>query len=168
MSEIAQVLAAIEELAARGEPMALATIVAVRGSTYRRPGARLLVPKDGEPIGNISGGCLEGDVERIGREVIIDRGPRLELFDLRADDDAVWGYGLGCNGAIEVFIEPVDAPACAALLGALERGERCCLATVVSEMSLRSNAKVTICALCGARLSSKTLMPTLPAWVVTP
>lgn len=135
MSELREVLTAIRDDAASAERMALATVVGVTGSTYRQPGARLLVRSRGTSIGNISGGCLEGDVERIGREVIIDRGPRLELFDLRADDDAVWGYGLGCNGAIEVFIEPVDAPACAALLGALERGERCCLATVVSSTS---------------------------------
>ena len=52
VSEITDVLEAIESLSARGEKMALATIVAVRGSTYRRPGARLLVPEDGAPIGN--------------------------------------------------------------------------------------------------------------------
>jgi len=61
MSEITDVLAAIESLSAKGERMALATIVAVRGSTYRRPGARLLVPEDRAPIGKLSGGCLAGD-----------------------------------------------------------------------------------------------------------
>src|SRR4051794_41856172 len=60
MSEIVDVLAAIERLGARGQRMALATIVAVRGSTYRRPGARLLVPEQGAPVGNLSGGCLGG------------------------------------------------------------------------------------------------------------
>ena len=88
--------------------MALATAVATRGSTYRRAGARLLVPAEGEPIGNISGGCLEGDVARIGREVIASGEPRLVEFDMTADDDAVWGYGLGCNGAIELFVEPTQ------------------------------------------------------------
>jgi xanthine/CO dehydrogenase XdhC/CoxF family maturation factor len=53
VSEIGDVLAAIESLSAKGERMALATIVAVRGSTYRRPGARLLVPEDGSPVGNL-------------------------------------------------------------------------------------------------------------------
>jgi xanthine dehydrogenase accessory factor len=111
VSEIAEVLAAIESLSAKGERMALATIVAVRGSTYRRPGARLLVPEEGAPIGNISGGCLEGDVADLAR-VVMDQGtPRLAGWDLTADDDAVWGLGLGCNGAIEVFIEPADRAA---------------------------------------------------------
>ncbi|MGZ4273662.1 MAG: XdhC family protein [Solirubrobacteraceae bacterium] len=108
MSELSDLLDAAEAMAARGEPMALATVVATRGSTYRRAGARLLVPAEGEPIGNISGGCLEGDVARIGREVIASGEPRLVEFDMTADDDAVWGYGLGCNGAIELWIEPTQ------------------------------------------------------------
>src|SRR5712691_12565177 len=108
MSEISDVLAAIESLSEKGERMALATIVAVRGSTYRRPGARLLVPENGAPIGNISGGCLEGDVADLARVVMREGTARLAGWDLTADDDAVWGLGLGCNGAIEVFIEPAD------------------------------------------------------------
>jgi xanthine dehydrogenase accessory factor len=88
--------------------MALATIVAVRGSTYRRPGARLLVPERGDLVGNISGGCLEGAVADEARLVMRDGRPRVVGFDLTADDDAVWGLGLGCNGAIEVFVEPAD------------------------------------------------------------
>ena len=67
MSEIVDVLSAIERLQSEGQRMALATIVAVRGSTYRRPGARLLVPETGAPIGNISGGCLENDVADMAR-----------------------------------------------------------------------------------------------------
>ena len=135
MSELTDVLSAIVADAESAGGMALATVVGVTGSTYRRAGARLLVRERGRAIGNISGGCLEGDVERIGREVIVDRRPRLELFDLRADDDAVWGYGLGCNGAIEVFIEPADPAIARRLLGAVEHGERRCLATVISSTS---------------------------------
>jgi xanthine dehydrogenase accessory factor len=111
VSEITDVLAAIGSLSAKGERMALATIVAVRGSTYRRPGARLLVPEDGAPIGNISGGCLEGDVADMARLVMDEGRARLAAWDLTADDDAVWGLGLGCNGAIEVFIEPAEKAA---------------------------------------------------------
>ena len=111
MSEITDVLEAIESLSAKGERMALATIVAVRGSTYRRPGARLLVPEEGAPVGNISGGCLEGDVADMARVVMTEGTARLAGWDLTADDDAVWGLGLGCNGAIEVFIEPADQAA---------------------------------------------------------
>jgi xanthine dehydrogenase accessory factor len=108
MSELQEVLRAIQEGAARGDEMALATIVAIRGSTYRREGARLLVPADGAPIGTISGGCLEGEVCDIAGEVMAERRPRLLHFDLTADDEAVWGWGLGCNGVIDVFVEPAD------------------------------------------------------------
>jgi xanthine/CO dehydrogenase XdhC/CoxF family maturation factor len=125
MSELSDLLDAAEAIAARGEPMALATVVATRGSTYRRAGARLLVPAEGEPIGNISGGCLEEDVARIGREVIASGEPRLVEFDMTADDDAVWGYGLGCNGAIELFVEATAGAL--ESVGALRSGHGACL-----------------------------------------
>jgi len=133
VSEIGDVLQAIESLSAKGERMALATIVAVRGSTYRRPGARLLVPEDGAPIGNISGGCLEGDVTDMARVVMEEGRARLAGWDLTADDDEVWGLGLGCNGAIEVFIEPADraAEVAGALRMALEEERPISVVTVL-------------------------------------
>ena len=133
MSEIGDVLQAIESLSAKGQKMALATIVAVRGSTYRRPGARLLVPEDGAPIGNISGGCLEGDVTDMAKLVMAEGKARLAGWDLTADDDDVWGLGLGCNGAIEVFIEPADraAEVAGALRMALEEERRISVVTVL-------------------------------------
>ena len=134
VSELTQILDAIEKAQARGEPMALATIVATTGSTYRHAGARLLIPADGEPIGNISGGCLEDDVARIGREVMRTGEPRLASFDLTADEDAVWGYGLGCNGSFEVFVEPTDGALATA--DAL-RHDRGLLTTVLSGPSCR-------------------------------
>lgn len=133
MSELTDVLRAIESLSARGEKLALATIVAVRGSTYRRPGARLLVPEDGAPIGNISGGCLENDVADVARIVMTEGHARVVSFDLTADDDAVWGWGLGCNGAIELFVEPADkaAEVAGALRMALEEEHPICMVTVL-------------------------------------
>jgi xanthine dehydrogenase accessory factor len=109
MREIADILRAMQELEERGEPVALATIVSARGSTYRREGARLLVPRDGETVGNLSGGCLEGDVAETARRVIEDGRPQLLQFDLTTEDEAVWGWGLGCNGAIDVYVERADA-----------------------------------------------------------
>ena len=91
--------------------MALATIVGVRGSTYRREGARLLVPAEGKPVGTISGGCLEGDVRAAAAEVMEEGVPRLLHFDLTADDEVVWGWGLGCNGVVDVFVEPGEGAA---------------------------------------------------------
>src|SRR6266536_690475 len=108
MSELQDVLRAIEDGRNRGDRMALATIVGVKGSTYRREGARLLVPANGKPIGTISGGCLEGDVREAAAEVMRDGVPRLLHFDLTADDEVVWGWGLGCNGIVDVFVEPAE------------------------------------------------------------
>ena len=133
MSELTDVLSAIESLSARGEKLALATIVSVKGSTYRRPGARLLVPEDGAPVGNISGGCLEGDVADVARIVMREGVARIASWDLTADDDDVWGLGLGCNGAIEVFVEPADkaAEVAGALRMALEEERPICMVTVL-------------------------------------
>jgi xanthine/CO dehydrogenase XdhC/CoxF family maturation factor len=133
MSELTDVLASIESLSARGEKLALATIVAVKGSTYRRPGARLLVPEEGDLVGNISGGCLENDVADVARIVMREGMARIVSFDLTADDDAVWGWGLGCNGAFELFVEPADkaAEVAGALRMALEEERPICMVTVL-------------------------------------
>ena len=148
VSEIGEVLAAIEALSAKGERMALATIVAVRGSTYRRPGARLLVPEEGSPVGNISGGCLEGDVADMARVVMDEGRARLAGWDLTADDDAVWGLGLGCNGAIEVFIEPAEkaAEVAGVLRTALEEGRPISVVTVVesSHAAVEPGARLVV------------------------
>jgi xanthine dehydrogenase accessory factor len=133
VSELIDVLQAIESLSARGEKLALATIVAVRGSTYRRPGARLLVPEEGDLVGNISGGCLENDVADVAKIVMHEGTARIVSFDLTADDDAVWGWGLGCNGAFELFVEPADkaAEVAGALRMALEEERPICMVTVL-------------------------------------
>jgi xanthine/CO dehydrogenase XdhC/CoxF family maturation factor len=133
VSELTDVLTAIESLSARGERLGLATIVAVKGSTYRRPGARLLVPAEGEVIGNISGGCLESDVADVARIVMREGVARIVSFDLTADDDAVWGWGLGCNGALELFVEPADkaAEVAGALRMALEEERPIAMVTVL-------------------------------------
>ncbi len=133
MNELTEILKSVDETAARGEPSALATIVGVRGSTYRRAGARLLITGSNQMTGNISGGCLEGDVAVVAGEVMEQRTPRLMTYDLTADDDAVWGLGLGCNGVIEVFVEPTSAGDLLwrAARAALERDESVVIATVI-------------------------------------
>jgi xanthine dehydrogenase accessory factor len=136
MSETAEVLEAISSFDAEGRKIALATIVGVTGSTYRRPGARLLVAEDGKMVGNLSGGCLEGEVHGVAQIVMESGESRLELYDLTADDEVVWGWGLGCNGAIEVFIEPADKAV--ELAGAIRRAideERPVVAATVLESS---------------------------------
>lgn len=109
MKELIEILDAIDVFAAKGEKMAVATIVGVRGSTYRREGARLLLTGSQQMVGNISGGCLESDVMVVAEDVMATGTPRLVTYDLTADDDVVWGLGLGCNGAVDIFVEPVDS-----------------------------------------------------------
>jgi xanthine/CO dehydrogenase XdhC/CoxF family maturation factor len=113
--------------------MALATIVGVKGSTYRREGARLLIPEHGEPVGTISGGCLEGDIAAAAAEVIESGAPRLLRFDLTADDEVVWGWGLGCNGVIDVFVEPAEGAfaTAAAMRRAIDGRDALAVVTVI-------------------------------------
>lgn len=106
MSEIDEILDAAVAHRERGEAYALATVVAVRGSSYRRPGARLLVPNDGAPIGLISGGCLEEEAARMARRAIHTDTPILVTIDHSAEGDELWGMGLGCRGVIDLLAEP--------------------------------------------------------------
>lgn len=121
MNDLDAVLAAATDCDAAGERWALATVIAVRGSTYRRPGARLLVPEHGAPVGLVSGGCLEEEVARLGREAL-ERGVPVQItIDHSAEGDEVWGSGLGCRGILELIAEP---PALAAETVAALRAAR--------------------------------------------
>jgi xanthine dehydrogenase accessory factor len=84
---------------------ALATLVAVEGSSYRRPGARLLMPGDGTRLGSISGGCLEEDVLARAHRVRSTGMPETVVYDTTSENDLVWGVGLGCHGIVRVLIE---------------------------------------------------------------
>jgi xanthine dehydrogenase accessory factor len=106
MGELEEILAAAASLDARGEPYALATVVRVDGSSYRRPGARLLVPGDGRPVGLISGGCLEEEAARLARAAFDGDRPMLVKIDHSAEGDELWGLGLGCRGVVHLFAEP--------------------------------------------------------------
>ena len=122
MSEIDEVLEAARVLRDAGTPAALATVVSVRGSSYRRPGARLLVPANGRPVGLISGGCLEEEAARLAREAIALDTPVMVTIDHSAEGDELWGMGLGCRGIVDLLAEP---PSMAAeTLTALETARR--------------------------------------------
>jgi len=107
--EINDILNAFKVAQQEGRQTALATVVHVEGSSYRRPGARMLIEDNGQLTGAISGGCLEGDALRKALLVMNERKSRLVTYDTMDDDDAKFGVGLGCNGIIQVLIEPVDA-----------------------------------------------------------
>lgn len=108
-----QVLAIVAEWSRKQIPFVLATVVGVRGSTYRGLGARQLIASDGTMVGTVSGGCLDNDLIAIAAEMQSADPARIVEFDLTADDEAVWGWGIGCNGVTQLLIE--SAPAALAL-----------------------------------------------------
>jgi xanthine dehydrogenase accessory factor len=108
MKEIIDIVAAYEKAIKYNKKTALATVVLVEGSAYRRAGARMLITEDGQLTGAISGGCLEGDALRKARMVILQQEPLLVTYDTMDDDDAKLGVGLGCNGIIHILIEPIN------------------------------------------------------------
>jgi xanthine/CO dehydrogenase XdhC/CoxF family maturation factor len=106
--EIRNILNAYKIAQQQKRQTALATVVHVEGSSYRRPGARMLIEDNGQLTGAISGGCLEGDALRKALLVMTKKRSRLVTYDTMDDDDAKFGVGLGCNGIIQVLIEPID------------------------------------------------------------
>jgi xanthine dehydrogenase accessory factor len=108
MKEIRDIIQAFEEARQKGRQTALATVVHVEGSSYRRPGARMLVTDEGQLTGAISGGCLEGDALRKALFALSLDKKMLVTYDTTDEDDAKLGIGLGCNGIIQVLFEPID------------------------------------------------------------
>lgn len=117
MNELKAIIDAYETARAAGEKAALATVVSVAGSAYRRPGARMLLTESGRRAGGISGGCLERDAEQRMAEVMASGKPCVVEYDTRGDDDILWGHGQGCNGVVQILIESLydGSPAASAL-----------------------------------------------------
>lgn len=110
MKELQKIVAEAERARAAGKSIAIATVVGIEGSSYRLPGARMLIV-DGKWIaGSISGGCLEDDVVLRAREAVAKSEASVALYDTTSDDDIVFGVGLGCKGVINILIEPVQPP----------------------------------------------------------
>ena len=107
MKEIREIVRAYETTKASGRKMALASVVHVDGSSYRRAGARMLVDDEGNMTGAISGGCLEGDALRKAQLVIAQQDPKLVVYDTSDEEDMSIGVQLGCAGVIHVLFEPI-------------------------------------------------------------
>src|ERR1700744_6401561 len=107
MKEIKAIISAYDKLDKQHSRAALATVVRVEGSSYRRTGARMLVTDDGVWVGGISGGCLEGDALKRARIAIVRAEPSLITYDTTDDDAYQIGVGLGCNGIIDVLFTPL-------------------------------------------------------------
>lgn len=105
MKDLLSILREIETLEAAGETFAMATLVKVSGSTYRGAGARMLITAKGSATGTISGGCLESDVRERAKQVMADGKLQLVKYETTADEDILWGTGMGCRGVIYAFID---------------------------------------------------------------
>ena len=92
-------------------PLVLATVIATEGSTYRKPGAMMLIDRDGRFAGLISGGCLEGDLLEHARGVFETGAPARVTYDMSAGDDLVWNLGIGCDGIIHLQLQLLTAAA---------------------------------------------------------
>jgi xanthine dehydrogenase accessory factor len=109
----------IVQLWQQGGASVLVTLVRAEGSSYRRPGARLLLGASGEYTGTISGGCLETEVVRKA-EWMVRNGAIVERYSTMFDDPADIPFGLGCGGVVDLLLEPANTPECQALMAALE------------------------------------------------
>ncbi|NET57368.1 MAG: XdhC family protein [Symploca sp. SIO2E6] len=107
-SELNSLLAAFAASQHDSEPVFLATVVKVQGSAYRHPGARMLITSTGKMVGTISGGCLENDVFEHTRVNLPDGKPIVVTYDTNGDEDLLWGFGLGCNGVVQILIERLE------------------------------------------------------------
>ena len=124
---------------AAGRALALGVLVHTEGSTYRKPGALILIAAHGEYAGLISGGCLEGDLREHARAVIDSGEARVVNYDTRGEDDLLWGMGLGCEGVMQVLLLRVgpsnDWQPLAHLAAALAADERTAFGVVTESHS---------------------------------
>ncbi|HEY2713328.1 MAG TPA: XdhC family protein [Chthoniobacterales bacterium] len=123
MREIRDILAEYKRHS--GEALALATLVRSRGSSYRRPGARMLIAADGKTVGVLSGGCLEEEVAACAQEVFASGRPLLLSFDTR--------LRYGCHGSIDIFVEKAPTQALDQIALALGRRQSCHFATTFAD-----------------------------------
>jgi xanthine dehydrogenase accessory factor len=128
-----EVFAAVAEALERGEPAALVTIVAARGSTPQRVGAKMLVFADGRTVGTIGGGCYENDAFWKAREAIASRKPQLLHYEL--SDDFAQETGLICGGQMDVYVEPIEPSPELYIIGAGHVGFH--LARIAHEVGFR-------------------------------
>jgi len=108
MKEINEILKAYSEAKKAGKKTALATVVKVEGSSYRQPGARMLVTEDGNLTGAISGGCLEGDALRKALLAIHQQQNKLITYNTTSENDSEVGLQLGCNGIVHILFEYIN------------------------------------------------------------
>lgn len=106
MTELQAILKAVSSFETNQKAI-LATVVALEGSGYRRPGARMLIDENGYSIGTVSGGCLEADVLERAKKVLATGEPTVITYDTTEDENSVFGLGMGCRGVIRILLEAI-------------------------------------------------------------
>lgn len=106
MHELQAIINAFEENQQKGVATFLATIVNTFGSTYRQKGAKMLITETGAMVGTLSGGCVENDLFQYTKQIVSE--PLLINYDATSEEDLVWGFGLGCNGTVQILLEKLD------------------------------------------------------------
>ena len=148
MATSREIITALNDAAAASERVVLATVVRVTGSSYGGVGTRMVIKPDGSTIGIVSGGCLEADLAEHARQVNESGDARVVTYDTRADDDAAWGLGLGCNGLIDVLLEPLELDSARSVAALLDRArnanEPSILATVVAGLDVKTGTHILI------------------------
>ncbi|HEV7991521.1 MAG TPA: XdhC family protein [Gemmatimonadaceae bacterium] len=154
MHELDRIRLALAAAAERGEPALLATVVEVDGSTYRGAGARMVVRADGSTVGAVSGGCLEADIVARAAELIASGTSDVVHYDTRASDDVVMGLGLGCQGVIDVRLEPLAGQSLADEIARL------------TELRARDAVRLLVCG-AGTDAIPVVRLAALTGWLVT-
>jgi xanthine dehydrogenase accessory factor len=108
-SSLRTLLPLFQRECAMGRAVVLATVVRTDGPTYTKPGALMLIAQSGEYAGLLSGGCLEGDLAEHGRAVFNDGKAKLVRYDMHGPDELVFGLGSGCEGAMDILLQRLDA-----------------------------------------------------------
>ena len=109
MHELEAIVLANEKSRQKSETTFLATIVNTFGSTYRQKGAKMLIHENGEMVGTLSGGCVENDIFQYTQRIIQE--PLVIEYDAtQVEEDLIWGFGLGCNGAVTILLEKLNQP----------------------------------------------------------
>ena len=104
-NQLNQLLKTFHLLRTSSDDFVLATIIETMGSTYQKAGARMLIAEDGEFNGLLGGGCFESDLREQAVSVFKDKQSKVVFYDMRSPEDAIWGLGLGCNGAVRIFLQ---------------------------------------------------------------
>ena len=94
---------------AKGQSLVLATVYDTEGSTYSKTGTHMLITGEATFQGMLSGGCLEGDLAERARQVVDTGEPQAVTYDLGKNDEELWGLGVGCDGLMRIFLQPLLA-----------------------------------------------------------